>query len=361
MTTATVPKFERVRRALAREIESGRWEAGTVFPSEAQLLERFEVSRPTLVRSLRALVDEGYLYRQQGKGTFVADRGGASESSPAAASPFTVFLASHVARMTGSSREVQLNILRGIQDALGASYNASVVREASSQTLDAETRRFIEASPPGIALIIEPSFNTALPLLLEERGWTVWAINEMYADGNFVSIDQEQAGYLATRFLLDEGRQRVALVNGPEDMYWGFAARRAGYERALREAGLDADPALIRQGASVIDSETGRTLMRELLELPAPPDGVVGASDGKAIGAMAHAIDAGFRVPEQIAFVGIDNTLASQAAQPLPAVAMPFREMGFQAAMQAKWSAQRKGHAPAVHTHIKLQPTLVER
>ena len=377
MNTSPVPKYERVKRALIREIESGRFVAGAAFPSETQLLEQFEVSRPTLVRSLQELVSEGYLYRQQGKGTFVAERGGlsspvggaghpatavaAAESGMAMGPAFTIFISRHVARLTGAGREVQLRILRGVQEALGSAYSASLIREAEPQAVDAATRKFIETAPRGAALIIEPSFNPTLRLLLEERGWVVWSINEPIDNGNFVSIDQEHAGYLATRFLIDEGRQRIALINGPSDEYWGFAARRAGYERALNEAGLGIDPRLIREGVNPIDSEAGRSMMRSLLSDGVDPDAVVGVSDVKAIGAMTHAIEAGIDVPRQIAFVSIDNTLADQVNPPLPAVAMPFEEMGFQAATQARSSAQR-GHQPQpVYTKISLQPTLVER
>ena len=69
-----LPKYEQVKRSLISDIERGKWTPGAVIPSEAQLLQQFNVSRPTLVRSLQDLVREGYLRRQQGKGTFVADR-----------------------------------------------------------------------------------------------------------------------------------------------------------------------------------------------------------------------------------------------------------------------------------------------
>ena len=374
MSTSAVPKYERVKRALIRDIESGRYAPGAAFPSEAQLLEQFEVSRPTLVRSLQELVADGYLYRQQGKGTFVSDRGswrpadvGTSASVESTAwgggeTPgFTVFLSRHVAKLTGEGREVQLRILRGVQSALGPSYNASCVREAEPQVVDAATRRFIETAPRGVALLIEPSFNPTLRLLLEERGWVVWSINEPIDDGHFVSIDQEHAGYLATRFLLDEGREHVALINGPRESYWGFVARRAGYERALAEAGVAMDPELVLEGGHTIDSEAGRAMMRRLLASGRPLDAVVGASDAKAVGAMSHALESGIAVPGQIAFASIDNTLADQVDPPLPAVAMPFEEMGYQAATQARASMLRGLDQPPVYVKISLQPTLVER
>lgn len=360
MSRTSVPKYERVKRVLIREVENGTWTAGSAFPSEAQLLARFDVSRPTLVRSLQELVAEGYLYRQQGRGTFVAERV-AREPATSQVPPLTVFLSRYAARLTGPSREVQLRMLRGVQEALGAAYGASLVREVEDGTLDAATRQFVETAPPGVALIVEPSFNRSLAPLLEACGWVVWSINEMTESGNYVCIDQEHAGYLATHCLLQGGRRRIALINGPLEAYWGFAARLSGYQRALQEAGLPVDPRLIRHGAHAIDSEAGRAMMRDLLESDVRPDAVVGASDAKAIGAMSHAREAGIAVPSEIAFVSIDNTLADQVDPPLPSVAMPFEEMGYQAATQARSAAERGSNLRPVHTRISLRPTLIER
>jgi GntR family transcriptional regulator of arabinose operon len=358
-----VPKYERVKRQLIREIESGSRASGAPFPSERELLQQFGVSRPTLVRSLQELVREGYLVRKQGKGTFVATRSGDRNGDPVDAdSNVAVFLSRHVAGMTGAGREVQLRILRGIQSALGATSRVSSIRQASTGKIDDDTRRFAENNVGGTALIVEPSFCPALPHYLLDHGWAVWSVNEPLDGINSVRIDQEHAGYLGTRFLLDQGCKRIALLNGPTEAYWGFGARLRGYVRALTDAGMDIDEQLTLEDAHAIDSEAGRTMMRMLLDRNVEVDGVVGASDSKAIGAMACAAEHGLRIPEEIVFVSIDNVLACEAEFPLPAVAMPFEEMGFQAALQARSVSSGRGHRDSrPQIEVILRPTLVER
>src|SRR3954462_12272569 len=99
MPSAQLPKYQQVKRSLIAEIELGRWPTGGAIPSEAQLLQRFNVSRPTLVRSLQDLVREGSLFRRQGKGTLVADRTGrAAEASAAPVRSIPVFAARHTAQ-----------------------------------------------------------------------------------------------------------------------------------------------------------------------------------------------------------------------------------------------------------------------
>lgn len=363
MAIAELPKYERVKRSLIEEIENGRWAAGSAVPSEATLLQRFAVSRPTLVRSMQDLVRDGYVYRRQGKGTFVAERPvrrdvGARELVASSGS-VPVFVSAFTAKLSGDAREVLLRMMRGIQSALGTVGKDLVLRSADVGEIDADTRRFLGSTSAGPALMIEPSFSPSLRNELGRLGWTVWSINEPIDDGNCVFIDQEQAGYLATKYLLDHGRRRVALLNGPLDMYWGFRARLAGYKRALAEADVPFDKALALEGSHVVDSEAGRAMMRHAMGLGVALDGVVGASDSKAIGAMAAAEEAGRRVPDDIAFISIDNTLADRSDRPLPAVAMPFEELGRRAAMHAV--APAADTATPFHSQIQLKPTLVER
>ena len=67
-----IPKYLLIERELRDEIESGKFEYGDRFHSEAELLARYDVSSITVVRALRDLVSMGYLVRKQGKGTFVS-------------------------------------------------------------------------------------------------------------------------------------------------------------------------------------------------------------------------------------------------------------------------------------------------
>ena len=53
------------------EIADGRYDARGRLPSEAQLVRRFGVSRPTAARALRDLQTEGIVERRVGAGTFM--------------------------------------------------------------------------------------------------------------------------------------------------------------------------------------------------------------------------------------------------------------------------------------------------
>lgn len=66
------PPYARVKQHLRDELARGRWAAGELMPSEAELVARFGVSRMTVNRALRELQADGLVERVQGAGTFAA-------------------------------------------------------------------------------------------------------------------------------------------------------------------------------------------------------------------------------------------------------------------------------------------------
>ncbi len=67
-----VPLRLQLRDALQRQIIDGSYRPGESFPTEREIAEHFRVSRTTIREALVDLVQDGFLVRQQGKGTFVA-------------------------------------------------------------------------------------------------------------------------------------------------------------------------------------------------------------------------------------------------------------------------------------------------
>ncbi|WP_439022126.1 GntR family transcriptional regulator [Bacillus thuringiensis] len=67
-----IPLYHQLMERLKDSIEKGHWVLGDKIPSENQLMDQFGVSRNTAKKAIEELVQEGILYRVQGKGTFVA-------------------------------------------------------------------------------------------------------------------------------------------------------------------------------------------------------------------------------------------------------------------------------------------------
>ena len=67
-----IPKYQHIKDDLKQQIISGKFENGDKFYTEAELIKIYNVSSITVVRALNDLASDGYIVRQQGKGTFVS-------------------------------------------------------------------------------------------------------------------------------------------------------------------------------------------------------------------------------------------------------------------------------------------------
>lgn len=65
------PKYYVVKRALMEKIDNDEFGVGSMIPSERELMAMFDVSRITVRKAVEELEQEGYLYKVQGKGTYV--------------------------------------------------------------------------------------------------------------------------------------------------------------------------------------------------------------------------------------------------------------------------------------------------
>lgn len=67
-----IPLYHQVMEILETKIATGEWREGHQLPTESELANQFDISNITVKRAVLELVDKGLLYRQRGKGTFVA-------------------------------------------------------------------------------------------------------------------------------------------------------------------------------------------------------------------------------------------------------------------------------------------------
>ncbi|TLS49593.1 LacI family transcriptional regulator [Paenibacillus antri] len=141
-----------------------------------------------------------------------------------------------------------------------------------------------------------------------------------------VRVDDFRGGYLAASHLVELGHTRIAVI--AENLSVSSSRERVeGYKKALEEAGLAVDEALIR--ISSFDIEGGKEAARQLLELTEPPTAVFACNDLLAIGILQVCRAMGLAVPARLSVVGFDNTLiASLAEPPLTTIAQPIPELG---------------------------------
>jgi LacI family transcriptional regulator len=143
--------------------------------------------------------------------------------------------------------------------------------------------------------------------------------------GPSVTLDNAEAGCVATRHLLDLGHTRIAHISGPQHLRLA-RERQLGWHQTLKEHGLKPGPCAGGEGAW--ECASGYLAMRKILDCGAPPTAVFAASDRMAIGAMRALHEAGLDVPGDISVMGLDDIeVAAFQSPPLTTVRQSFAHL----------------------------------
>ncbi|MTH52800.1 catabolite control protein A [Bacillus mangrovi] len=141
-----------------------------------------------------------------------------------------------------------------------------------------------------------------------------------------VNINFEQGAYDAVKLLADKGHKRIGYVSGLLEEPIN-RVKLEGYKRALEEAGLTYEEALVTEGDYTYDS--GIEGFEKLSELQEKPSAIFAGTDEMALGVIHAAQDRGFSIPSDIEVVGFDNTrLATMVRPQLTTVVQPTYDIG---------------------------------
>jgi LacI family transcriptional regulator len=177
---------------------------------------------------------------------------------------------------------------------------------------------------------------------------------------NFVGVDDEAVGAIATEHLIDIGCRHIAHIGGPEVST--AIGRVEGFRRAMTRHGREVPLGSIIRGEQGDDASDlfGHQAMQQMLQRQPIPDGVFCFNDLVAMGAMRAILDAGLRVPEDIAVVGCGNAFYSDFLRvPLTSVDQNSDAIGEHAVNLAV--SLIGATTPVRPESILLQPTLVVR
>jgi LacI family transcriptional regulator len=139
-------------------------------------------------------------------------------------------------------------------------------------------------------------------------------------------IDNEYGAYLAVKHLIELGHRRIAFVSGPSNST-DAGERLNGYVRALQEADIEVDQALIAEGD--FHEACGLMAINHLFETRQQFTAIFAANDLSAYGVRLGLYRKGIRVPEDISLVGFDDLPGSAyTAPPLTTVHQPLYDIG---------------------------------
>jgi LacI family transcriptional regulator len=180
-------------------------------------------------------------------------------------------------------------------------------------------------------------------------------------ESNFVGVDDTEVGVLATTHLIEQGCRRIAHVRGPEIST--AIGRMEGYKQVLaahQVAPFAGHIVSIGPSGDHLGEKAGYAATVKLLAHKNRPDGIFCFNDPVALGTMRAILDAGLRVPEDVAVVGCGNLSYSDFLRvPLTSIDQNSKMIGETAAALALKLAHNQ--APARPKSTRVAPRLVVR
>lgn len=171
-----------------------------------------------------------------------------------------------------------------------------------------------------------------------------------------ISLDNRAAAQAMTEHLIGLGHRRIGIIKGPRSSPLTLD-RVAGYQDALREAGIALDPTLVCHGDFTL--KAGYDGAGAMLTRAERPSALFCENDEMAIGALTRIKQMGLRVPEDISLVGFDDIpFAAYCDPPLTTISQPAEAFGQKAVQMLIALIEKK---PLAERHVQLPFELTVR
>jgi GntR family transcriptional regulator, arabinose operon transcriptional repressor len=318
----TTPLYERIKQELKEEIELKDLPPNTPFLSENEAIERFKVSRITVRHAFEILEQEGYIYRVQGKGSFVGPRSARPTKTVA-------FIATCI-----MNSGVENVLLRSIEDFLDRNnYNLIVCNNNNDfDKTENYLKRLIRNNIDGViyvALISETEYqrnselvqfalNSSVPVVMVDR-----YCESLQTRIHCVTPDNYGGAYRLTKHLIELGHRRIGVLRGQ----WCSSAheRLDGIIAALAEHQVQIEPDYIK--SNELPNDFGIIAM-QYARMRDRPTAIFALNDYLAIELIKALQGYGISVPDEMAVVGFDDFPAGKSPIPLTTVRVPLWDEG---------------------------------
>lgn len=339
------PLYVQIKEYVLKQIQNGSLQEGDRVPSESELARCFSVSRITSRQALTELVNDGYLYRIRGKGTFVKKTNPFAESpgkSGALISHKTLTSQKTVGLMGPLVTDYPISeMIIGTESVLKSEgYDLLLVNSENDPKVEKENlEQLTENKACGVILwSAEYSQASSLVRHLVRSNYPLVLVDRYFPgiETAFVGCDNFGGAYLATKHLISLGHRRIAFVTTPNIHVTTVRDRLRGYEHALRLSGLAFTRDLVFNTFPLeylfSEQVENEDEIKEYLD-KAQPTAILTVNDLVAIYLLRAFQQIGIRVPEELAVVGFDGRdICASLHVPLTTVAQPAREIGMSAA-----------------------------
>ncbi len=228
------------------------------------------------------------------------------------------------------SNQFYPEIVRGAEDVSNIyDYNIILCNSDLDIEKEKEYLRVLKEKMVDGVLYMSSSLQDEILELINELDLKTVLIETKDKDGKLpsVTIDNIKGSYDSTKYLIEKGIKEIAFIGTQKDNMNAWGERYIGYEKAMKEAGIEIDPELIYLNSMKV--KTGYEGIQEFIKNNKKFKGVVCASDDIAMGALNSLRDNGLEVPKDVSVIGFnDNYVASIFYPKITTISQPTYDMG---------------------------------
>jgi GntR family transcriptional regulator of arabinose operon len=329
MIEPSVPKYMQLKKEIQSWIYTGRIKANDLLPSEHELSRLFTMSRQTVRQAIGELVQEGYLYRIQGKGTYCAGLVQRRMNETPTIGVLTTYISDYIFPLIVRGAEATLRS-SGYQLLLASTDNDKVKERESLEMM-------LTRSVSG--LIIEPTKsaegnpNESFYRALEAQGVPYIMINERYAelDCPCLKVNDELGVFRAVEYLILGGHRKIAGFFKTDDLQG--VNRMKGFIAAHEQYQLPLSGDRIICYSTEEKSVKPLSMAASILSRDDRPTAFVCYNDELAIRMLDIIREANLQVPDDLSIIGFDDSFLATATEvKLTTIAHPKIELGIKAA-----------------------------
>lgn len=358
--TNPTPKYLQLKDIMKHYFEDEHYQPEQKVPSENELIAQFNVSRNTVRQALGELVNEGVIYKKHGSGSFFSGKPREESTQSFLIGVITPFI----------SYYIYPPIIQGIDDiAHKKRYNIVLGSSRGDQEKEmACLEQLLEKDIDGLLIELAGGFRDIHESktfgLLKDLTIPVMFIDWVIDDPSvsFVSINDLEGGFRATKYLLDAGHTRIACVY-PNDHVPG-SQRYQGYRNALDAHHVPYNPQFDKAGTIFRwnEPEYINRLVKELLVLKDNrPTAIFFFNDSAALQGYQAIRESGLKIPDDISVVGFDDSeFATMLDVPLTSMNHPKYQIGRWAAEMLFDNISARGQR-ITPRQLVVNPTLVIR
>ncbi len=370
-TPRSVHLQRRVADALRERIETGTLPRGSRLPPLRTTAREFGVSTMTVCKAIELLEREACIHRIPQLGAFVGPVPGGRSAATA-----TQKLVALAAADLGGI--FNMAVARGIGKACRAHGWTLQIYDAHLD-FDMEAGNLLRIFESGLRGVIVMTFgrseHVAAVIELQLAGFPVVLVDQIppTVQADLVESDHEGGAYRGVKYLLDHGHDCVVMLSHPPESS-SIAARVRGYEKALREAGLEPRPewrVWTDQAVHLAGSRENRPwrggceAILPLLRNARPPIAVLAIDAYTQWGVYKACAELGLRIPQDVSVVGFDDSEVAHAIDPpMTIIAQRTDEIGRAAVelLERQIAAAANGQTPRqTYAHVIIDVDLVER